>query len=175
VIEIDDIHNIDADSVRSLAKNIYGTEISENLLELLLQKCLGNPFYTEQMVLYLKESGSTVTKNKKPLRELHLITAGTIESLYSDEPEKHYSDLAYHFEKAELKPESKKYLYFAGNYSSENYRNEEAINYYTKLYDYCDSEPEQAKVLRFIGEIYIRLGDWKNTESIFKKKLQKSP
>jgi predicted ATPase/class 3 adenylate cyclase len=248
--------SLDKDSVRSLAENIYGTAISESLLDLLLHKGSGNPFYTEQMVLYLKESGkieipdrissviisridklsselkklirtasvlgkefsvrllAEVLKKKdissqigkaeqeaiwnktteifyifrhailrdtvyemqlkKTLKELHLLTAKTIENLYYQELSKHYADLAYHFEKAESFEDTKKYLNLAGYNSAENYRNAEAIGYYIKLYDYCRTEEEQAETYRNIGELYIRLGDWKNTESYFKKSYRKA-
>ncbi len=262
--------SLDRDSVRSLAEHILNTKISPELLELLQDKCSGNPFYTEQMTLYLKESGLIIKRNnvteivpgeidvpdrissviisridklsselkrlirtasvlgkefsvkllaevlkkknissqvdkaedeaiwsktteifyifkhallrdtvyemqlKKTLKELHLTTAKTIESLYYDEPEKHYSELAYHFEKAGENGKTKKYLNLAGKSSFDNYRNNEGINYFSKLYGYCGTEEERAEALRVIGEFYIRLGDWKNTESFFRKSYRKA-
>ena len=257
--------SLDKDSVRSLSENILASKIGGRLFKLLDEKCSGNPFYTEQMTLYLKESGAAVSKGgiteiiegnieipdrissviisridklssdlkrlirtasvlgkefsvkllaevlkkkdismhlnkaekeaiwskatelfyifkhallrdtvyemqlKKTLKELHLITARTIEEVYSGGLEQHYGDLAYHFEKAEAAEDALKYLHLAGNYSAENFRNEEALVYYRKIFSYGVSKEHLTELHRVIGELYNRTGDWKNTEYFFKK------
>ena len=75
---------------------------------------------------------------KKHLRILHALAGETMESLYKDQLEMYYSDLANHYEKAEVEDKALEYLEKAGNYARENYQNSEAITYYDRILTYFD-------------------------------------
>ncbi len=70
---------------------------------------------------------------KKQLRNLHLLAGETMENIYKDQLEMYYSDLANHFENAEIEDKALFYLEKAGNYARDNYQNNEAITFYNKL------------------------------------------
>lgn len=106
---------------------------------------------------------------KKTLRELHLSTAKTIEKIYSNEIEKHLGDLAYHYEKAEIREKTKKYLDLAGDFCTNNFMNSEAEKYYTKLLGYCDTELETAIAKKNLGDVLFRQGKWKSAERILRQ------
>ncbi len=52
-----DLKGIDRDSVRGIILDRIGAEPSAKLADFILSNSSGNPFYTEQFCLYLKESG----------------------------------------------------------------------------------------------------------------------
>ncbi len=70
---------------------------------------------------------------KKQLRKLHLLAGETMEIHYKDQLEMYYSDLANHFEKAEIEDKALFYLEKAGHYARDNYQNTEAVGFYDKL------------------------------------------
>jgi tetratricopeptide (TPR) repeat protein/class 3 adenylate cyclase len=52
-----DLNTLDKTSVTEIVKNILSTDITDKLLELIWSKAGGNPFYTGQLTMYLKEKG----------------------------------------------------------------------------------------------------------------------
>lgn len=256
---------LDRNSVNSLSESILGSKLSPRLSEMLWHKSTGNPFYTEQTSLYLKESGCLTKKGeilelsstdieipdrisaiiisridrlsselkklirtasvlgkefsvklltavlkrknisteldkaekeaiwdkaseifyifkhgllrdtvyemqlKKTLRELHFTTAETIEKIYSGEIKTHSGELAYHYEKAEIRNKTKYYLNLAGDFCMENYMNSEAEQHFTKLLSYCDTDIETAIAKKNLGDVLFRSGDWKKSEKILRE------
>ncbi len=75
---------------------------------------------------------------KKQLRNLHSLAGETMENIYKDQLEMYYSDLANHFENAEVEDKALFYLEKAGNFSRDNYQNTEAITFYNKLLKHFD-------------------------------------
>lgn len=67
------------------------------------------------------------------LRQLHEMAGQAFESIYRLEPEPHWGEMAYHFEKAESHDKTTYYLEKAGDLARLNYRNSEAIAYYKRL------------------------------------------
>ncbi|MBC8312676.1 MAG: tetratricopeptide repeat protein [Candidatus Cloacimonetes bacterium] len=70
---------------------------------------------------------------KKRLRELHEFAAKAIEKIHKKELKNYYADLAYNYEKAEIRNKTLEYLTKAGNYAKEMYQNQDAIKYFNKL------------------------------------------
>ena len=52
-----DLKTLDKESVRTIVEGILKTNITAKLLDLIWNKAGGNPFYTEQLSMYLKEKG----------------------------------------------------------------------------------------------------------------------
>lgn len=107
------------------------------------------------------------------LRNLHKLAAQSIEKLYRDEPA-HYTDLAYHYEKSEIRDKAKDYLKKAADYSKQTYENNNAIKLYKRLLKHLDKPKEIIEIKENIAEIYTLIGKWKDAEEIFKKNTEKS-
>lgn len=69
---------------------------------------------------------------KTRLRGLHELAAQTLEQLFPNDPG-HYSDLAFHYERAENVDKAIEYLEKAGDHARENYQNAQAIDFYDRL------------------------------------------
>ena len=112
---------------------------------------------------------------KARLRDLHKLAAIAIEELYKDD-EIYYSDLAYHYEKAMVKDKTIEYLEKAGNYAQENYKNEEAINYYDQLLKLLGDENKEKRinVLLQKGDILELIGKWDSALDIYHHSLKLS-
>ncbi len=76
---------------------------------------------------------------KTRLRGLHQLAAATIESLYPADPG-HYSDLAFHYERAEDTDKAIEYLEKAGNHAKDNYQNQQALDFYDRLLPLIERE-----------------------------------
>ena len=61
---------------------------------------------------------------KARLKVLHKLAGESIESLYKGDLDKHYSNIAYHYEKAETWDKAAEYYKKAGDYYRKNYNNE---------------------------------------------------
>jgi tetratricopeptide (TPR) repeat protein/class 3 adenylate cyclase len=96
---------------------------------------------------------------RKRLQNLHRIAAESIEKVHDDE-ENHYTDLAFHYEKAEVRDNTKLYLRKAGDHSARNYKNEEALSIYDRLLMYVDSKEEEIEVLLKKAKILDLIGKW---------------
>ena len=64
--------------------------------------------------------------------ELHGLAVSAMETIYRDDPEPHYGELAYHAEKADLKEKALQYLTLAGDLSIRAFQNHQAIDYFTR-------------------------------------------
>ncbi len=91
---------------------------------------------------------------KKSLKNLHRLAGKAIESVFRKEIKFHYGELALHYENAEVKIKAKYYLEHAGNLTFEQFRNNEALNYYLRLQKYLKSNEEKAHVYLQMGILY---------------------
>lgn len=80
---------------------------------------------------------------KKHLREIHAKAGEEYEKLYQDRNiHDYYGIIAYHYQKSEIKDKTIHFLEKAGDYSKDNYKNQDAIIFYDRVlayYDYISS------------------------------------
>lgn len=74
---------------------------------------------------------------KKRRRELHETVAEQIEQI-SPGDEEVYADLAFHYEKAEIREQTLKYYRLAADFFKESYKNERGLEFYDKLLELWD-------------------------------------
>jgi len=108
---------------------------------------------------------------KEKLRTLHKLAAETIEDLYKDNLEQHYSELANHYERAQIREKTVEYLKKTSKYAENNYKNEEALKAYNSLISYTDDISE--KIVIYNKQIYILLnmGEINKAEHLIQKAL----
>lgn len=106
------------------------------------------------------------------LKILHIITAEVLEKEFRSEES--YMDIAYHYEKARIRPKTIEYLEKAGNHLFDNYRNHMALKIYNKLLDYIDSKTEKIRISSKLARIYLITGNWDRSESIYKHIIEES-
>ncbi|MBC8386098.1 MAG: tetratricopeptide repeat protein, partial [Candidatus Cloacimonetes bacterium] len=108
---------------------------------------------------------------KKNLRKLHKIAAETIEELYRESLENHYTELADHYEKAEVPERAVDYLFKAGKQAKENYLNELAIDLLDRLLknlkQLSNSEILEIDTLILQGDVLKLIGKWDLAEANF--------
>lgn len=75
---------------------------------------------------------------KKTVKELHLLSAQTIEQNYADKIGQFYEVLAYHYDKAESAEKAMQYLKLAGLQCKENYQNKKAVEYLDRWVEYAE-------------------------------------
>ncbi len=103
---------------------------------------------------------------KGELKKMHLRAARCTEKLYG-EGEKYYSDISYHFEKGENLSKTRKYLELAADFSSTNYRNNEAIETYSRLIKYIKSKKKKINIKLKIANLMIKIGKWREAKNIY--------
>ncbi len=108
---------------------------------------------------------------RKRLQNVHRIAAESIEKTYEN-IDNHYSDLAFHYEKADVRDNAKIYLMKAGDYSAYNYKNDEAISIYNRLLKYVDSKDEEIEILLKKGKILDLIGKWDEAIYILKEGIE---
>jgi predicted ATPase len=95
--------------------------------------------------------------------ELHAQAVDSLERLYAGDVERHYGELAYHAERANLTTKAAHYLPLAGRQAMESYQNAQALDYFTRALALL---PEQDLRTRFDlllerVEVYKRTGNRK--------------
>lgn len=92
-------------------------------------------------------------------QELHILALNALEVLYEDAPERHYPELAYHAEEGEIRFKAQNYYMLAGRVSADLYRNNEAVEYYTKALSFTDSEDLETQFDLVVerAELYSRM------------------
>ncbi|HNE67765.1 MAG TPA: tetratricopeptide repeat protein [Anaerolineales bacterium] len=254
------LEKLPAASIAHLAKNIVDHPISASLLELLISRTDGNPFFAEQVLRYLtehnalslneegeyianqaenislptdvravlvarldrltkqvKEAVQTASvlgrefeirvlglmlKNDKRLlshvaqaesaniwtplseiefifrhallrdaaysmhlvarqRELHGLAVSAMETIYHEDLEPHYGELAYHAEKAALNEKALHYLNLAADSASQAYQNAQVIDYLTRAHNLLpqNSQHERFEVLYKRSIAYSIIGN----------------
>ena len=66
-------------------------------------------------------------------RELHQLTAETMEKLHPAHLKERYADLAFHYENAEIRDKAIEYLQKAGDEAKAQYHNHQALDLYDRL------------------------------------------
>jgi len=259
--------NLNESSVRELAEDRWGGKLSDRLFNLIWTKSEGVPFYIEQIILYLKESGKVMLKGgvyeltgreieipgkitriiiaridrlekklrdviktasvlgrefsirvlsgmlrgepvdyevkrgeqegiwtplselfyifkhalirdavygmqlKKRLRALHLLAAETMVDLYQNEMEAHYGQIAYHYESAGIRDKAREFLFKAGDYAKERYKNDEALKHYRNLLKYVSGQG-RVEVHKRMVEVLHHIGRWKEAERLLRRNLR---
>ncbi len=111
------------------------------------------------------------------LRELHQLIAEAIEQLYPNSEER-YLDLAFHYEQAEVRKKTNKYLEKAARYAQRNFLNRQALQYYGKLIEnLSESTKKSKKVVKFMlrkGSVHELIGQWEESEQEYRQALQRA-
>jgi class 3 adenylate cyclase/tetratricopeptide (TPR) repeat protein/PII-like signaling protein len=114
-------------------------------------------------------------------RELHRLAVSAMLTLYADDLEPHYAELAFHSEHAEIKDKAQTYLTLAGKASADAYQNSQALDYFTRalavttvdelrvkldllfdraiIYSRLGNRPAQLEDLNSLEDICEKLGD----------------
>ncbi len=69
------------------------------------------------------------------LRELHRLAATAIEALYADNLVPYYADLAYHYGRAEMSEQERRYATLAGEQAAADYANAAAVRFFSRALD----------------------------------------
>ncbi|MDD3626498.1 MAG: adenylate/guanylate cyclase domain-containing protein, partial [bacterium] len=109
---------------------------------------------------------------KKSLRALHKLAGQAIETMFGKDNPLYFGKLAYHFEKAEVKEKSKKYLNEAARFARESYRNLEALDYLNRLIKYLNSYSEKTEHMLTVAWINVLVGEWTSAEKTYKELLK---
>jgi len=118
---------------------------------------------------------------KNQLRSLHKLVAEAIETLFPNDS-RYYGELAFHYEKADVRDKTIEYLHKAGNYADQTYENQRALEFFDKLLSIWDEQPEEARdageIKRYIeillrkGKILQRIGNRQAEEATYQKSLE---
>jgi class 3 adenylate cyclase/tetratricopeptide (TPR) repeat protein len=111
-------------------------------------------------------------------RELHQLTAETMEKLHPGHLEERYADLAFHYEKAENRDKAIEYLQKAGDEAKAHYHNQQAIELYDRLLSQLQNvfgftEVEIDTLLKK-AEIFELIGEWKTCQVVCEEALKLS-
>lgn len=110
---------------------------------------------------------------KKRLLQLHKLAGEALDGFYGDEAT-HYADIAFHYGEARLKGKTKYFLKKAGDFATENYNNDEAIDLYSRLIPYLTDKSEIARTKNEIAAIYNTIGKWDKAEEILNDNIETS-
>ncbi len=100
-------------------------------------------------------------------KRLHVSVAKNIIEIYSDNLEKYYSDLGYHFEKGGDDEEAAKYYILGGEEAERVFAHEDAIEMYNKALDLTDDEAEKIDVNEKLGLVYKTMDDFDTAMNYF--------
>jgi len=94
-------------------------------------------------------------------RELHGLAVSAMETVYLNDLEAHYGELAYHAEKSVLKEKALHYLSLAGKFSLSVYQNHQAIDYFSRALALAPESDLRTRfdILIERAEAYYRVGD----------------
>ncbi|MBI5951030.1 MAG: tetratricopeptide repeat protein [Chloroflexi bacterium] len=95
-------------------------------------------------------------------RELHGLAVSAMETVYRDDLEAHYGELAYHAEKAYLREKALRYLTLAGKLALGVYQNQRAIDYFTRALAFVPDDDLQTRfeILLERAEAYSRVSEF---------------
>ncbi|MFC1849539.1 tetratricopeptide repeat protein [candidate division CSSED10-310 bacterium] len=101
---------------------------------------------------------------KMRLRKIHKFTAEVLLRHYKDDKTRH-SDIAYHYENAEILSEAYLFYLKAGDQARAHYKSESALNYYGKAMTIClnlmgKDHLEIAKIHDHLGDVFEILADY---------------
>ncbi len=110
---------------------------------------------------------------RRRLRKLHLMAARAMEELFPGNMEM-LSETAYHFESAHRPDLARPYLKRAAEYARDNYRNEEALDLFTRLLPVCGSVTDEINVSVDKANVLIDSGRREEARGILSKCLEKA-
>ena len=99
-------------------------------------------------------------------RELHGLAVSAMETVYRDNLESHYSELAYHAEKADLKEKALNYLKLAGQLSLSVYQNQQAIDHFTRALTFVSSDDLRVKLELLLARVECNYNISNSTEQL---------
>jgi tetratricopeptide (TPR) repeat protein len=111
------------------------------------------------------------------LRDLHSLTAVTVEQVYAEQLPVYYDMLAYHYQMAyQLGAEAaveraRYYLHRAGEAAQENFANAAALEYYGQLLPLLTDAKEQTEILMKRGAVFELIGQWNEAEQDYRAAL----
>lgn len=115
----------------------------------------------------------------EPLRrDLHQKTAEAIKDVFEKDIEEYYSDLAFHYNRADMTEEAMEHFIKGGERAQRLYAPQDALDMFEKALDLADKENKEdvkLKILENLGDVYINLGEYEKSleyyENIQKEEL----
>ncbi len=94
-------------------------------------------------------------------QELHAVAVQAMERLYASDLKPHFAELAYHAERADLRPQAQKYYLLAGRESASLFQNSQAAEYFTHALAFTpfDDLVAQFELLAERAAVYAHVGD----------------
>lgn len=93
------------------------------------------------------------------LKILHEKAAELIEKSEAGNPAS-YEDIAYHYEISENREKTKLFLEKAGEFAARDYKNDKALFFYKKLFNYLTTEQEKIELIKKKGAVQEVIGEW---------------
>jgi class 3 adenylate cyclase/tetratricopeptide (TPR) repeat protein len=107
------------------------------------------------------------------LRELHRLTAEAMEETFAENLAERSTDIAYHYEKAEVEDKAIEYLEKAGDYAKEQYQNLQAIELYDRLLEHLDGNQEpvglRIDISMKMGDVLELIGEWTRAAALYRE------
>lgn len=114
---------------------------------------------------------------KDSLRHLHGIAGDIIESLYHNNLEDHFEELADHYQKADNSEKAVIYMLKAADQAKGKYQNKKAIALYDRLQKFYNKERDIKELIHLLqkkADIMELMGNWQNAEKCYSKALELS-
>ncbi|MBP7654543.1 tetratricopeptide repeat protein [Candidatus Dependentiae bacterium] len=108
---------------------------------------------------------------KARLKSLHFTAASAMEKMFKND-KRFALEIAYHFDKAGIIIQTKKYLYIAGEFSRDNYKMDIALRVYSRLYELSDSDSEKMNINIIQADIYENIGAFDKAIETVKRGLK---
>jgi predicted ATPase/class 3 adenylate cyclase len=105
------------------------------------------------------------------LKELHRLIAEAIETLYADNIQQRYLDLAFHYEQADIPVKTQYYWEKAADFARRNFQNQAAIKHYSKLLRALPENEERIRILQIKGQLLERVGEWYKAKDTYEEAL----
>lgn len=122
-------------------------------------------YFNHRSVQLAAYRGASLLKRRK----LHSIVAEHIENIYQGNLEMHYSNLAYHYERAEKIDKAVSYYMEAGEYAEKVYAHEDAIEMYERCLDLLDEKEATTRphILEHMGDVFKILGRYDESREYY--------
>jgi class 3 adenylate cyclase/tetratricopeptide (TPR) repeat protein len=104
------------------------------------------------------------------LKNLHRAAAEAIGGVYAGEASR-FADVAFHYERAEVRPKAKTYLEKAARYAKGEYKNDEALALYDRYLNYVQTKEERVKANEEKAAVLRLVGRWEEAQETLKESL----
>jgi len=129
-------------------------------------------YFSHQLIS--KVAYETIPSWKK--KEIHLLVAGKIQESFREDIEKHYSELAHHYERGEKITSAVDYYIKAGEESEKVFAHQNAIEMYKKGFslteESCENLQERYDMAKRIGRAYSLLGRFERSREYLAKAVK---